>query len=169
MEKAPAFRRGLGAGGRTWTGDLRITSASLYRLSYTSIFSLSLIILTNKHGNVKCDFRFFCERSGKEFHWMTKCAYLVKLSIFVFAICAGNEQLCFAFQHERYKHKIYGKQECKWNIKRYRRNGRITTHTLIYISKYCIFITWTRILCIKMTKNAAQYWQYEQKWGTEAK
>ena len=30
-EKAPAKRRGLGAGSRTRTGDLRITSASLYQ------------------------------------------------------------------------------------------------------------------------------------------
>lgn len=39
-EKAPAKRRGLGAGSRTRTGDLRITSASLCQLSYASIFSL---------------------------------------------------------------------------------------------------------------------------------
>lgn len=36
--KSPAKRRGkIGAGGVTRTPDLRITSALLYRLSYTSI------------------------------------------------------------------------------------------------------------------------------------
>ena len=44
-EKAPAKRRGLGAGSRTRTGDLRITSASLYQLSYTSTTKTKALFL----------------------------------------------------------------------------------------------------------------------------
>lgn len=44
--KSPAKRRGkIGAGGVTRTPDLRITSALLYRLSYTSIMKAKTLFL----------------------------------------------------------------------------------------------------------------------------
>ena len=44
--KSPAKRRGkIGAGGVTRTPDLRITSALLYRLSYTSIMKAKALFL----------------------------------------------------------------------------------------------------------------------------
>ena len=44
--KSPAKRRGkIGAGGVTRTPDLRITSALLYRLSYTSIMKAKILFL----------------------------------------------------------------------------------------------------------------------------
>lgn len=50
-EKAPAKRRGLGAGSRTRTGDLRITNALLYQLSY-----FGNIYFLNAGANIICLF-----------------------------------------------------------------------------------------------------------------